>query len=147
MISDSYPIKEVDKIVFEVDCAMINVDYDGNDHTYNEGVLVNNIIYSFGLQPMLFDDKKSFANSFKSYLKNVKGRLQETGKDPDYIADFEKRAKDFFAKRIFANFNDWEFFTGESMDVNGMIVIKGFRELSTTPYMMFWKHGFEEKIV
>ncbi|QPC78031.1 hypothetical protein HYE68_008783 [Fusarium pseudograminearum] len=147
MISDSYPIKEVDDIVFEVDCAMINVDDDGNDHTDDEGVQVNNIVYSFGLQTMLFDDKKSYANSFKSYLKNVKGRLEETGKDPEYIADFEKRAKDFFAKRIFANYNDWEFFTGESMDVDGMIAINGYREGSTTPYMMFWKDGFEEVIV
>ncbi|PTD02637.1 Translationally-controlled tumor protein [Fusarium culmorum] len=130
MIWDSYPIKEVNDVIIEVNCAMINLDsvaIDNDDDESDEAAQDNNVIYSFRLQPTTYD-KKSYVSYVKHYLKVVKHRLQENGKGAE----------------ILPNFDDWEFYTGESMDVDGMIAIMGYREDGTTPYFMFWKDGFEE---
>ncbi|KAM0388238.1 hypothetical protein ACHAQC_009848 [Fusarium culmorum] len=100
MIWDSYPIKEVNDVIIEVNCAMINLD----------SVAIDN------------DDDES----------------------DEAAQDNNKGAKDFLSTRILPNFDDWEFYIGESMDVDGMIAIMGYREDGTTPYFMFWKDGFEE---
>jgi len=49
-----------------------------------------------------------------------------------------------YAKKIVASFKDWEFFTGESMNPDGMIVLLNYREDGTTPYVVVWKHGLSE---
>lgn len=55
-------------------------------------------------------------------MKSIKAKLQEAGKSEDEIKDFENKAQ-AFAKKILANFKDWEFYTGESMNPDGMWVI------------------------
>jgi hypothetical protein len=52
-------------------------------------------------------------------MKAVKAKLQEAGKSEDEIKDFETKAQGF-AKKIIGNFKDWEFYTGESMNPDGM---------------------------
>lgn len=52
-------------------------------------------------------------------MKTVKTSLQEAGKSEEEIKDFEAKAS-AFAKKIVSNFNDWEFYTGESMNPDGM---------------------------
>jgi hypothetical protein len=49
-----------------------------------------------------------------------------------------------YAKKIVASFKDWEFFTGESMNPDGMIVLLNYREDGVTPYVVVWKHGLSE---
>lgn len=49
-----------------------------------------------------------------------------------------------YAKKMLANFKDYEFFTGESMDPDGMVVLMNYREDGITPYMIFWKDGLRE---
>ena len=66
---------------------------------------VNNVVHSFRLQSTQFD-KKSFLAYLKGYMKEVKTKLQE--KSPDRIETFEKGAQGF-AKKIVANFKDYEF--------------------------------------
>lgn len=66
---------------------------------------VNNVIHSFRLQSTTFD-KKSFLTYLKGYMKAVKTKLQET--NPDRVDPFEKGAQTF-AKKIVANFKDYEF--------------------------------------
>lgn len=53
------------------------------------------------------------------YMKAVKKHLQDTGKSEEEVKDFETKAQ-AFAKKIIANFKDWEFYTGESMNPDGM---------------------------
>jgi len=92
---------------------------------------VNNIVHSFRLNETQFD-KKSYLTYLKGYMKSVKAKLQET--KPDEVAAFEKGAA-AFAKKVVANFKDYEFYTGESMDPDGMCVLLNYREDGTTPYM------------
>lgn len=152
LLSDAYPMKEVGGVIYEADCAMVTVndgDIDIGANPSAEGAgddvedgsrTVNNIVEAFRLQETMFD-KKSFVSYIKGYMKAVKAHLSE--KSPDAVAEFEKGAA-AQVKKIVGSFGDWEFFTGESMDPDGMIVLLNYREDGTTPYVSIWKHGVSE---
>ncbi|KAK3296151.1 translationally-controlled tumor protein [Chaetomium fimeti] len=154
IISDSYDMKEVDGVAYEVDCAMItegavNVDTGANasaeeaDEALDDAeVKVNNVVNSFRLQSTSFD-KKSYLTYLKGYMKAVKGKLQEAGKSEEEVKDFETKAG-AFAKKILGSFKDYEFYTGESMNPDGMVVLLNYREDGVTPYIIAWKHGLKE---
>jgi hypothetical protein len=55
-------------------------------------------------------------------MKSVKAKLQEKGKDADVITAFEKGAQAYVKEKLLPNFKDFEFYTGESMDPDGMYV-------------------------
>ncbi|KAM0352410.1 hypothetical protein ACHAPU_002077 [Fusarium lateritium] len=155
LISDSYDLKEIDGIVYEADCAMIEeggvtVDIGANasaeeaaEEMDDNVVKVNNIVSSFRLQGTSFD-KKSYLAYLKGYMKAVKAKLQENGASADTITAFEKGAQTFVKSKILANFKDYEFYTGESMDPDGMVVLLNYREDGVTPYITVWKHGVSE---
>ncbi|OCH94111.1 translationally controlled tumor-associated [Obba rivulosa] len=153
MFSDAFPIKVIDDVVFEVDCQLItvkegaDVDIGANpsaeeqDEQLEEGATqVNNVVHSFRLQQTSFD-KKSFLTYLKGYMKSVKSKLEET--NPERVQAFEKGAQGY-AKKIVANFKDYEFYTGESMNPDGMIALLNYREDGVTPYFTFWKDGLKE---
>ena len=156
MFSDAYEMKEVDDVIFEIDCTMVNIkagadiDIGANpsaeeqEEDLEEGSeTVNNLVYSFRLQPTSFD-KKTYLAHLKQYMKKVKAKLQESR--PDRVDAFEKGAS-AYAKKLVAGFKDLEFFTGESMDLEGMVVLLNYREDGSTPYLSFWKDGLvEEKL-
>lgn len=100
---------------------------------------VNNVVYSMRLQPTSFD-KKSYLTYLKGYMKKVKAHLAET--DPDRVAKFEKAAQNY-AKKIVANFKDFEFYTGDKMDPEAMVVLLNYRDDGTTPYLVFFKDGLK----
>lgn len=153
LLSDAYDVKEVDNVVYEADCQMVqvknggDVDIGGNpsaeegEEDLEDGVeTVNNVVYSFRLQQTQFD-KKSFLTYIKAYMKAIKGKLAETA--PDQVEVFEKGAQ-AYVKKVIGSFKDWEFFTGESMDPDAMIVLLNYREDGETPYVAIWKHGIKE---
>lgn len=76
-------------------------------------------------------------------MKAVKAKLSEQGKDESEIKDFETKAA-AYAKKIVANFKDYEFLIGESMNPDGMVVLLNYREDGVTPYVTVWKHGLTE---
>ncbi|KAK0230721.1 translationally controlled tumor-associated [Armillaria fumosa] len=153
MFSDAFPLKLVDDIVFEVECQTItikpgaDVDIGANpsaeeqEEGLEEGATqVNNVVHSFRLQSTAFD-KKSFLSYLKGYMKTVKAKLAET--NPDRVEAFEKGAQ-AYAKKIVANFKDFEFYTGETMNADGMVALLNYREDGVTPYFTFWKDGLKE---
>lgn len=156
LLSDAYDVKEVDGVIYEADCQNITVkagaDVDiganpsaeGGDDDLEEGAeTVNNVVYSFRLQQTAFD-KKSFLTYIKGYMKAVKAKLAESA--PDQVEVFEKGATTY-VKKVIGSFKDWEFFTGESMDPDAMIVLMNYREDGETPFVAIWKHGVKvEKI-
>ncbi|KAH8170732.1 translationally controlled tumor protein [Sarocladium implicatum] len=154
MISDSFDLKEVDGIVYEVDCAMITegavqVNTGANasaeeaeEELDDQEQKVNNVINSFRLQSTSFD-KKSFLVYLKGYMKAVKGKLQEKG-DEEAVAAFEKGAQAYVKNTLLPNFKDFEFYTGESQDPDGMIALLNYREDGVTPYIIYWKHGLDQ---
>jgi Translationally controlled tumour protein len=77
------------------------------------------------------------------YMKNIKKKLEENGSSPEEVKAFEAGAG-AFAKKIIANFKDYEFLIGESMDPDGMVLLLNYREDGITPYVTVWKHGLTE---
>lgn len=55
-------------------------------------------------------------------MKSVKAKLQEKGASAETITEFEKGAQAFVKGTIIPKFSDYEFYTGESMDPDGMSV-------------------------
>lgn len=156
MFSDAFDPKEVDNVVYEVDAAMItvgsgaDVDIGANPSAEeaDEGVndaaeQVNNVVYNFGLQQTAFD-KKSYMSYIKGYMKAVKAHLEK--EDPEKVAEFEQGAT-AQVKKILGNFKNYDFYTGESMDIEGMIALMDYREDGVTPYFIFWKHGLKQEKV
>jgi len=99
-------------------------------------------------------DKKSYLTYLKGYMKKVKGHLEEKAKAEGASDEDKERPEKFataaqnYAKKIVASFKDWEFFTGESMDPDGMVVLLNYREDGTTPYLVYFKDGLKiEKVV
>ncbi len=102
-----------------IEIGGVNVDIGANasaeevDEGTDDAVeKVNNIVYSFKLCPTSFD-KKSYMTYIKGYMKKTKQYLTE--KNPDRVPAFEKGISTFI-KKVIANFNDYEFYTGESMN-------------------------------
>ncbi|ELU45609.1 translationally-controlled tumor protein [Rhizoctonia solani AG-1 IA] len=153
IISDAYKLKEVDDVVYEVDCSMIvvkdgdinigaNPSAEEQEEALEDGAKqVNNVVYSFKLQSTSFD-KKSYLTYLKGYMKAVKAYLS-TAK-PDRVEAFEKGAQ-AYAKKIVANFKNFEFvsdsgsvrihpltdllkYTGESMNADGLVLLLNYRE-------------------
>jgi hypothetical protein len=52
-------------------------------------------------------------------MKKVKEAMKTNGADEAAVAAFEKGAG-AYAKKIIANFKDYDFYVGESMDPDGM---------------------------
>ncbi|KAH6681851.1 translationally controlled tumor protein [Halenospora varia] len=157
LMSDSYDMKEVDGTVYEINCDMIvegavsvNTGANASAEEAEEGVedgaiQVNNVVNSFRLQQTSFD-KKQYLSHLKTYMKKVKEGLKAKGAEESVITDFEKGAQ-AYAKKIVGSFKNYDFYIGESMDPDGMVILMNYREDGTTPYVTVWKHGLvAEKI-
>merc|ERR1711939_394962 len=115
LLTDAYDPKEVDGVVYEVDCAMITIKDGDVDIGANASAEEASEALEDGAQQVI--------NAVHTF------RLQSTS----------------FAKKIVGNFKDYEFYTGESMDPDGMVVLLNYREDGTTPYLIYWKHGLKEE--
>jgi hypothetical protein len=77
-------------------------------------------------------------------MKAVKSALNEKNADAETITAFEKGAQTYVKNTLLPNFKDFEFYTGESMNPDGMVVLLNYREDGVTPYVTIWKHGVTE---
>lgn len=82
--------------------------------------------------------------SFFALCLRLIAKLEENS--PDQVEVFKtnmtKQMKD-----ILGRFKDLQFFTGESMDCDGMVALCEYRDCDGTqqPVFMFFKHGLEEE--
>lgn len=53
-------------------------------------------------------------------MKAVKAKLQERNAPAEKITAFEKGAQSYVKETLLPNFKDFEFYTGESQDPDGM---------------------------
>ncbi|KAG9021091.1 hypothetical protein FS837_007586, partial [Tulasnella sp. UAMH 9824] len=138
LFSDAFPMKLVDDIVYEVDCAMIvvkdgDVDIGANpsaeevEEALEDGAQqVNNVVHSFRLQSTGFD-KKGYLTHLKQYMKAVEAKLTESGKDASEIKKFKDGAQKF-ATKVVGNIKNYDFVSrncvnevNDATDGNGVI--------------------------
>ncbi|XP_006009288.1 translationally-controlled tumor protein homolog [Latimeria chalumnae] len=156
MFSDIYKIKETESgCCFEVEGKVVKrtegdipdsliggnasseVGEDGDlQSTTISGV---DIVLNHKLQETGFQ-KETYTLYLKKYMKTIKEKLGE--EKPERVNDFVKNAPQA-CKAIMANFKNYQFFTGESMNPDGMVALLDYREDGITPYMIFFKDGLE----
>ena len=71
-------------------------------------------------------------------------KLEET--QPDQVEIFKTNINKVM-KDILGRFKDLQFFTGESMEIDGLVGLMEYRDIDgeSVPVMMFFKHGLEEE--
>jgi len=158
MFSDTYKIKLIDQCLYEVTGKLVqrklgDVQIDGANPSAEEAdegtddvvesgvdiVLNHRLVESFA-----FGDKKSYTQYLKEYMKRLVNKLTETA--PDQVDDFKSNMNKVM-KDLLGRFKDLQFFTGENMDIDGMVAMCEYRDIDgvSTPIMMFFKHGLEEE--
>lgn len=157
MFSDSYKMKLVDDVIYEVTGTLVNRSTDfelaGANPSAEEANEDCEAITERGVDVVLnhrlcetyaFNDKKSYLLYLKDYMKKITVKLQET--KPDEVETFKNNINKQM-KDILTRFKELQFFTGESMDCDGMIALCEYREIDGTqkPVFMFFKHGLEEE--
>ncbi|XP_048396502.1 translationally-controlled tumor protein homolog [Stegostoma tigrinum] len=155
MFSDIYKIKEGARgIVYEVEGKVISrtegsIDdslIGGNasqecpvDQTESSTVSGVDIILNHNLKEVGFR-KADYRTYIKGYMKHLKNRVQE--RNPDEVKTFTENAQAVISE-ILSDFGSYQFFTGESMNGEGMVGLLNYREDGITPYMVFFKDGLE----
>lgn len=71
-------------------------------------------------------------------------KLEE--KAPEQVEVFKTNMNKVM-KDILGRFKELQFFTGESMDIDGMVALLEYREIDgeSVPVLMFFKHGLLEE--
>ncbi|MCJ1359714.1 MAG: hypothetical protein MMC33_009716 [Icmadophila ericetorum] len=164
IISDTWEMKEIDDVVYEIDCKKVtkggvDVDIGANPSAEeaDEGLdedkkQVIDVVDAFRLNFLgdeasgtrLFGDKKAYFGQLKAYLKKVVEKMKEQGADEAAIKKFQTSVSNYYTKTIGPNFKDYDFYVGESMDTDGMVVLLNYREDGITPFVTIWKHGLSQ---
>ncbi|XP_026233055.1 translationally-controlled tumor protein homolog [Anabas testudineus] len=152
MFSDAFKYKESDcGFFYEVegktvtrtegfDDALISANAsaeevcEGNDSATVSGV---DIVLNHKLQETGYD-KKQYMAHIKDYMKAIKAKLEES--NPERVDPFTTGVT-AVVKKIVANIKNYQFFTGESMNPEGMVGLLDYREDGITPFMLFFKDG------
>lgn len=71
-------------------------------------------------------------------MKAVKAAMQEAGKSAEEITAFEKGASAYVKNKLLPMFKDLEFYTGESMNPDGLYVyhLLALRRLESTNFLL-----------
>ncbi|XP_043678790.1 translationally-controlled tumor protein homolog [Vespula pensylvanica] len=158
MFSDTYKIKLIDDVLYEVygklvtrksgdiEIAGFNPSAEEAEECTDEAVESGvDIVLNHRLQETFaFGDKKSYTLYLKDYMKKLVAKLEE--KSPDQVEVFKTNMNKVM-KDILGRFKELQFFTGESMDIDGLVGIMEYREIDgeSVPVMMFFKHGLDEE--
>jgi len=154
--SDAFPTKTVFGIIYEVETKQVTKSLSGNydiganaseedpEESLDDGqsVTVNNLIDSHRLSETSYD-KKAYMGHIKAYLKRVVDWLKANGREGE-VAEFQAQAQEF-VKSVVGKFDDFQFYTGETMDPEAMVALKFYKEDGIIPYFYFWRHGVREE--
>ncbi|XP_072266145.1 translationally-controlled tumor protein [Pyxicephalus adspersus] len=155
MFSDIYKMKETnDGLCFEVEGKTVSrkegeiddsliggnasaeCQEEGAESTIVSGV---DIVLNHKLQETGFT-KDSFKQYIKCYMKGIKSYLEKN--KPERVKPFMTGAAEK-VKELLGNFKNLQFYTGESMNPEGMVGFLDYREDGVTPFIIFFKDGLE----
>ncbi|XP_044752835.1 translationally-controlled tumor protein homolog [Coccinella septempunctata] len=158
IFSDTYKIKLVDEVLYEVYGKHVSrksddITLDGANPSAEEASEDCESAVESGVDIVLnhrlcetyaFNDKKSYTSYLKDYMKKLVAKLQETA--PDQV-DIFKTNMNKVMKDILGRFKELQFFTGESMEIEGMVAMLEYRDIDgeSVPVLMAFKHGLEEE--
>ncbi|CAH8874077.1 unnamed protein product [Trichobilharzia szidati] len=156
MFSDSHMPKLIDDVIYEVNAKFTTVtnsvdsrliganpsgEGEGAEEVSDTAERVIDLVHGSRLVSTQFD-KSSYRTYLKGYLKSIKERL--SSENPERVSIFENNVKGYMAN-VLKNLDDYEYYTGESMNPDGMVVLMNYREDGMTPYFIFFKDGLTEE--
>merc|ERR1712062_672365 len=157
MFSDTYPIKLVENCLWELTGKHISRTQDdiqlagsnasaeeadeGTDAASESGV---DIVLNHRLVETGFGSKKDYTVYLKDYMKKVIAYLEENDMK-DQVDGFKKNIQAVMGD-LLKKFKDLQFFTGESMNPDAMILMVEYRDVDgeERPIIMGFKHGLRE---
>uniref|UniRef100_A0A224XZN3 Translationally-controlled tumor protein homolog n=1 Tax=Panstrongylus lignarius TaxID=156445 RepID=A0A224XZN3_9HEMI len=159
MFSDVYKMKLVDEVLYEVYGKLVtkkhgeiqlygfNPSADETDEDIDETFVesgVDVVLNHHLCETYAFGDQKAYTAYVKDYMKKIVAKLEE--KSPKQVDKFKTNMNKVM-KELLGRFKNLQFFTGESMDVDGMIAILEYRDIDdeSVPVLMFFKYGLEEE--
>jgi len=119
---------------------------EASEGTEEASVSGIDIVLNHRLVETGFGSKKDYTTYLKDYMKRVIKFLEENEKG-DEVADFKKNITAAMPK-LLGRFKDLQFFTGESMNPDGMIAMADYLDYDgqgEKPVMTFFKHGLIEE--
>ncbi|KNH04185.1 IgE-dependent histamine-releasing factor [Perkinsela sp. CCAP 1560/4] len=123
-----------------------NVDEDAGEGATADGMddgqaKVVDIVHFNRLAETMYD-KKSYTAYVKGYMKKLIENLEKT--DPSLVDTFKQGAQAFI-KKVLSEFDEYQFFTGESMDPEGITVLAKWD--GEDAYFYYFKDGLKgEKV-
>jgi len=140
IFSDTYKIKLIDDVIYEVYGKTVsrkageivlagsNPSAEEADEGTVEGVETGvDIVLNHRLcETYAFGDKKGYMSYLKDYMKKLTEKLQETA--PDQVEVFKTNINKVM-KDLLSRFKDLQFFTGESMDIDGIVAMMEYRDI------------------
>merc|ERR1719221_2506936 len=158
MFSDTYPLQLKDDCMWEITGKHISRTQDdiqlaganasaeeadeGTDAASESGV---DVILNHRLVETGFGSKKDYTVYLKDYMKKVVKYLEENDMK-DQVDGFKTNINGVM-KELLGKFKDLQFFTGESMEAEAMILIMDYKDYEgeERPVIMAFKHGLEEE--
>merc|ERR1712236_32215 len=152
--SDTYPMKLVDNCMYEVYGKHITRSQDdiqlegsnasaeeadeGTEGSSESGV---DLVLNHRLVETGFGSKKDYTVYLKDYMKKVVKYLEDNGRGGE-VEEFKKNINGVM-KELLGKFKDLQFFTGESMEAEAMILIMDYKDYEgeERPVIMAFKHG------
>lgn len=155
LFTDIYPMETIDDTIFklkgklksesagEVSDALIggNASAEGTDadDATGEAASVSGIDVVLANRLVSFEmGKKDFIKHIKEYSGRLMAKLTE---DDPTQTDVFKKGSAKFVKELIGEYKEWEFYCGESMNPDGMLVMVKWD--GETPYVYLFKHGLE----
>ncbi|GMY21749.1 translationally-controlled tumor protein homolog [Fagus crenata] len=153
LLSDSFPYKEIENgMLWEVDGkwvvqGAVDVDIGANPSAEGGGedegvddqtVKVVDIVDTFRLQEQPAFDKKQFVTFMKRYIKALTPKLE-----PEKQELFKKNIE-AATKFLLSKLSDLQFFVGESMHDDGVLVFAYYKEGATDPTFIYFAYGLKE---
>jgi len=158
LFSDTYPIKLVDGVMWEVQGKHItrcegDIQLEGSNASAEEADEGTDSASQSGVDLVLnhrlvetgFGSKKDYMVYLKDYMKKVVKYLEENERAGE-VDEFKTKINGVM-KELLGKFKDLQFFTGESMDAEAMILIMDYKEVDGVekPCILAFKHGLEEE--
>ena len=117
---------------------------EGTDANSVSGV---DLVLNHRLVETGFGSKKDYTIYLKDYMKKVIKHLEDNDRTAE-VDEFKKNINGVM-KELLGKFKDLQFYTGESMEAEAMILIVDYKEYEgeERPVIMAFKHGLEEEKV
>ncbi|KAG0249271.1 hypothetical protein DFQ27_000244 [Actinomortierella ambigua] len=112
-------------------------DEEDDEFENKNGInVVNNVVHSFYLEPIPFDEG-TYMGYMDNYIITIEAKLMAT--NPGRVEGFKRDAA-ALVNKVLGNFGQYEFYLGESKDGDAMIMPLHYRS-DGTQYFYAFKDG------